>query len=157
MLLEVLNRLGAPAREREAFMREALKLSPSERLEAAVLHIGALLEALPDKAEGSCIRFGALETEVMETNDAGDVSYEDVGASFRADGVHVAFNDGPHSMASFLELLLHARDRSDALLYLPADMRQDRIEALAEQTGSAARFVRYILAHAPAIERKLAA
>jgi hypothetical protein len=134
-----------------------MHLTAAERREAAALHVGALVETLPSHAVGASVHFGAVSAELIETREGGDISYQDLGIGFHIEGLTLSFNDGPTTMAALLELLHYGRDRSDVLLYLPAEVRSERIRALAQRTGSSERFVRYLLAHAPAIERKLAA
>lgn len=155
MLIQVLSRLTAAGTDVEAFAREARDLTPGARREAAVIHLGALLESLPATPSGDSYRFGAITLELAEA-DEGVIAYNDIGVAFEVSGARIVENDGPSTMAGLLELLSYAQAGSDALFYLPSALRDERIAALVARTGASERFVRYVLGRAPAIERSLA-
>lgn len=131
----------------------ALALPPAELREVATIHLAALLGTVPTETKNSPIRFGNLAVDLDASKDQSGIFYEDIGAGFAVRGATLAQLDGPRRLADFLELLQYARDRSDTLLYLPTDMRNERIENLAKSVGASERFVRFVLANYPAIER----
>jgi hypothetical protein len=156
MLADALNRLAEPNRVGSDFASEARNLSEQEEREAATLHLAALLNARPEDSSLGFVRVGALEARLLKATDVGNLRYEDTGVAYTVSGATLAFNDGPRRLADLLEILLFARDRSDALFFLPPDLRQARFMDLAKRTGVSERFIRYFVAHAPAIERTLA-
>ena len=157
MLIDVLNNLSAPGPARHRFSQAARELGSKERREAAVLHLSALLEALPEVMVGDRLDFDGVSASLAETDRGADIDYDDLGLGYRVDGARLARQDGPPTMAGLLELLVYARDRSDTVLFLPNEMRQERILELARRVGASERFVRFVLARAPAIERNIAA
>jgi hypothetical protein len=138
-----------------AAVEAARSLSPDEVRKTAVVHVAGLLRVIPTAAKGQPARFGNLLVEISPAQGQGDIVYDDVGASFSVKGVTLSAKDGPHTLGDLLELMQYARDRSDTLMLLPPDMRQERIRGLAETLGAGEAFVRFILAHYPAIERGL--
>lgn len=126
----------------------ASSMTATEIREAAIIHLSTLLEAEPDAVSGGDISVGGLRLKLLPTNDAdASIRYEDVGAGFRVEGAIVDRRDGPTSLSALLSICHYARDRSDTLLFLPQEMRAERIGCLAESTNASKRFIRYLIAH----------
>lgn len=142
MLLE--KTLDAVDHEGAAAAAEGM--SQDEIVAAAIFHVAGLLDRVPTAVNGGQLSLGNLAIEI-KLSDNGTISYRDIGHAFELGGIVVADNDGPSTMSGLLTVLQFARDRTDALLYLPATMRQDRIDGLAHSSGAGERFVRSLLAN----------
>ena len=157
MLVNVLNGLAAPGAAQAAYGEAARGMSSEERREAVVLHLAAVLGSLPQGGASGRLQFPGLRVALEETRAGGDIRYDDIDTGFSVDGADLSGDDGPSTMAGLLELLVYARERSDALFYVSQAMRTDRIAALARRIGASERFVRFVLSNAPAIDRAMAA
>lgn len=157
MLVDVLNGLATPGSAHLSYEQAARSLSSDERREATTLHLSALLQSLPVSFSAERIEFPGLSLTLAEVTEGADLAYEDLGLGYRIEGAKVDPSGGPSRMSGLLELLVYARERSDTLTYLPAEMRRERIVDLVKRVGASEPFVRFILAQAPAIERNIAA
>lgn len=158
MLVDVLNRLSGERSDPQKLAQAAGELTAEERREAAILHLSALVEHLPDAVSGDAVEFPGMSLDlVAAAKGECDICYEDIDAGFKVVGGRLTRSDGPSTMSGLIDLLLEARSGSDVLLYLPADMRKERIEAMTARVQASERFVRFMLARAPAIERAIAA
>ena len=127
-------------------------MTATEIREAAIIHLSALLEAAPNMVCGDDVSVGGLRLKLLPVNDANaPIRYEDVGAAFGVEGAIVDRRDGPTSLSALLSILHYARDRSDTLLFLPREMRAERIGRLAKSTSASERFIRYLMAHYPSL------
>lgn len=130
----------------------ASSMTATEIREAAIIHLSTLLEAEPDSVGGEHISLGGLRLKLLPTNDVdAPIRYEDIDAGFRVEGATLVRRDGPTSLSALLSICHYARDRSDTLLYLPREMRAERIACLAESTSASERFIRYLMARYPSL------
>jgi hypothetical protein len=125
----------------------ASSMTATEIREAAIIHLSGLLEAEPDSVTLEHISVGGLQLKLLPTKEVdAPIRYKDVDAGFLVEGANIVRRDGPTSLSALLSLCLYVRDRSDTLLYLPKDMRAERIACLAKSTSASERFIRYLMA-----------
>jgi hypothetical protein len=136
----------------------ARSLGKSERREAAIVHLSALIGADPSAVRGNEVVFNGLTLTLADTQSPhAPLWYADLNTGFAIEGEHLANEDGPETMSQLLDICQYARDRSDILLYLPQSERDLRVAALVERTGASERFVRFVLARFRSIRDEIAA
>lgn len=148
MLNEAIDRIAGSGTTREPADVVASSLAGPELRQAAIIHLSALLEALPSTIAGDQVVIGGLSVRLVTSDDPkAPIRYDDIGVGFTVEGASIVRRDGPTSLSALLSLYCYARDQSDTLLYLPQEMRNRRIAALVEESGASERFVRYVLVH----------
>jgi hypothetical protein len=157
MLAASLDRIHETGGAPETASAVALGLSSGDRWHVIVLHLAGLLRQEP--TSGGSFETGKVQFEsfAVRLRKAGpsdaDIEYRDRNIRFHADGVDITNHDGPRTLSDILRLLQYARDLSDALVYLPSEMRARRLEAVASDCGASVPFTRFIYARFPSLQR----
>jgi len=132
--------------EAEGAYAAAAAMTGEEIAAAAVFHTAALLGRAPTSIAGSRMTVGNLAV-TLSPDPAGKIRYRDIDRSFDIAGADVVQNDGPTTMCGLLKIMQFARDRTDALLYLPREMRRGRVNGIVEVSGAGERFVGSMMAN----------
>ena len=143
---ELLNELIDRIAKGENTHDVALSAGADELQALAAIHIATLLESKPKIRAGNQIQLGVASLRLVPSEDSGtQIRYNDVGVSFDLEKLEIPNQDGPKDLAALLHLVAYARDRSDILVYLPKDERENRIASLARSVGASERFVRFLV------------
>ena len=158
MLNDVLDLIWKSGSEPTVLTQAVDMMSDSQVLEAAMIHVAALIGLEPTRVSGNKMTFGAISAEVVRSsNGKGDVEYSDQGIGFVVQGVRIDQNDGPPTLALLLELFQYARDRSDTFLHLSPAEREARISAAAKRYHASERFVQIMLSRFRSLQSEIAA
>lgn len=157
MLAALLDRIHESGGAPETASAVALGISSGDRWQVIVLHLAGLLRQEP--ISGGSFETGRVQFEsfAVRLRKAGpsdaDIEYSDRNVSVHADGMDITNHDGPRTLSAMLRLLHYARDHSDALVYLPPDMRARRLQAVGCDCGASVPFTRFICARFPSLQR----
>ncbi len=147
LLNSTIDRIAGSEASQTSAGAVASSMTEIEIREAAIVHLSSLLEAEPDSVDLEHISVGGLQLKLLPTKELdAPIRYTDIDAGFLVEGANIVRRDGPTSLSAMLSLCLYARDRSDTLLYLPREMRAERIACLAKSTSASERFIRYLMA-----------
>lgn len=121
---------------------------------AALFHAAGLINGIAEAVSGGQISLGRVALSVLPV-DIGPIRYDDINQSFEIEGAMIAQNDGPSSMSALLSIIKYARDGTDALAFLPNEMRRERIIEIARLNGASERFVGSVIANFQSISKGL--
>lgn len=156
MLNEVIDRILGVGSPPEPATAVAASIGAEGLREAAIIHLAALLDAIPSSINGDEIEIGGLRLCLEPSEDPeAPIRYDDVRAGFAAEGAAISRRDGPRTLSSLLELFTLARDGADVIYFMPPALRSERIAAIVAQTGASERFVRFVVAHFEKLSAKV--
>lgn len=121
---------------------------------AALFHAAGLINGIPETVGGGQVSLGRVALSVVPV-DNGPILYDDINQSFEIEGAMIIQNDGPSNMSALLSIIQYARDGTDALAFLPNEMRRERIIEIARRSGASERFVRNVIANFQNISKGL--